>query len=224
MQLVVPDHVDEVTPANDPARGAQMSRTVGPGRLLHVQVAQLAELEWRKLLRCRALPLHGGSMPASATKRNTPTRASAQHKPGTTSPYVCGREAPRPLPPSLDSSTEPGEESRLPLWTNSKSGGGCRYAWKARVVSSSKQSRGRKLVQHEHLEADVGVDQQLSVVSDHRPAQGARHHVLERLRHHSLEGHAHQADCPPCPASVSVRSTVVSESRTTVTTNPSSST
>jgi hypothetical protein len=64
VQLVVPDHVDEVAPANHPARGAQMSRTARPGWLLHLQVAQLAEIERRELLRPRALPVHLGSMPA----------------------------------------------------------------------------------------------------------------------------------------------------------------
>src|SRR5215207_4162617 len=39
-----------------------MSRTAGPGWLLHLQVAQLAEIERRKFLRPRAHPIHAGSM------------------------------------------------------------------------------------------------------------------------------------------------------------------
>src|SRR5688572_28491280 len=58
MDLVIADDVYEVTPANNPARGTQMGRPSGPGRLLHVQFAQLGEMEGRKLLGPRALPLH----------------------------------------------------------------------------------------------------------------------------------------------------------------------
>jgi hypothetical protein len=65
MQLVIADDVDEVTPANNPARSAQMGRAAGPRRLLQVQFAQLVEIEGRKLLGPRALPLHGGPMPGS---------------------------------------------------------------------------------------------------------------------------------------------------------------
>src|SRR5215217_4541542 len=58
MQFVVADHVDELAPPDDAARGAQVSRTTRTGRLLQVERPQLAELERRQILGACALALH----------------------------------------------------------------------------------------------------------------------------------------------------------------------
>jgi hypothetical protein len=72
MQLVVADHVDELAPANHPARGAQVRRTPVPGWLLHLQVAQLAEAKGRKLFWTCALPIHGQQVPARGMPKPGP--------------------------------------------------------------------------------------------------------------------------------------------------------
>ena len=50
MELVVADHIDVGCAAHDAAGGAQVRRPAAARRLLHVEVAQLAQLEGRQVL------------------------------------------------------------------------------------------------------------------------------------------------------------------------------
>ena len=63
VELVVADHVDEVAAPHNAAGGAQMRWATRPRGLAHLEVAQLAQLERRQILGCRALAVHLSRVP-----------------------------------------------------------------------------------------------------------------------------------------------------------------